>query len=151
MLCVGEEFGIDDGVDGLLIFVEDFEIGKLIFEVFGFVDMVIEFGIMLNCFDCLSYFGVVCEVVVMYDCDFVFCVECDSKFFWDGVGGECVDVMCVFEIVDYEGCFCYVFVVMEDVEVGLSLIWFVSKFMSIGVCSINNIVDIINYILFDIG
>jgi phenylalanyl-tRNA synthetase beta chain len=151
MLCAGEELGIDDGVDGLLILAEDLEIGKPIFEALGLVDTVIELGITPNRPDCLSHLGVAREVAAMYDRDLAPRAERDSKPLWDGVGGERADAMCALEIVDYEGCPRYAFAVMEDVEVGPSPTWLASKLTSIGVRSINNIVDITNYILFDIG
>ena len=151
MLCAGEELGIDDGVDGLLILAEDLEIGKPIFEALGLVDTVIELGITPNRPDCLSHLGVAREVAAMYDRDLAPRAERDSKPLWDGVDGERADAMCTLEIVDYEGCPRYAFAVMEDVEVGPSPTWLASKLTSIGVRSINNIVDITNYILFDIG
>jgi phenylalanyl-tRNA synthetase beta chain len=151
MLCAGEELGIDDGVDGLLILQEDLELGKPIFEALGLVDTVIELGITPNRPDCLSHLGVAREVAAMYDRELKAREELGREPLWEGVDGERADAMCQLEIVDYDGCPRYAFAVMEGVEVGPSPTWLSSKLTSIGVRSINNIVDITNYILFDIG
>ena len=151
MLCAGEELGIDDGVDGLLILPEHLELGKPIFEALGLVDTVIEFGITPNRPDCLSHLGVAREIAAMHDRELRPREELSAKPLWEGVDGERADAMCQLEILDDDGCPRYAFAVMEGVEVGPSPTWLASKLTSIGVRSINNIVDITNYILFDIG
>lgn len=148
MLCAGEELGMDDGVDGLLILDEAAEIGRPIFEALGAQDVVFEIGLTPNRPDCLSHRGVAREIATLYGRELK---EHTGAPLWESVEGAEASTHCGIEIVDYEGCPRYAFAVIEGVKVGPSPFWLAQRLRSIGLRPVNNLVDVTNYINFDIG
>ena len=55
------------------------------------------------------------------------------------------------ELVDKKGCPRYVGCIIKNVKVGPSPKWLVERLNAMGVRSLNNIVDITNYVLFELG
>ncbi len=150
MLCAAEELGIDDGVDGLMILPESFEVGTPVFEALGLKDVVFEIGLTPNRPDCLSHYGVAREIAALTGRALRPRPEHTDEPLWAKGDTHAKDV-CTLTIEDAQGCPRYAFSILDGVTVGPSPQWLISRLASIGVRSINNIVDITNYVLFDVG
>lgn len=144
MLCSFFELGISDDYDGIIEFFVDVFIGVDICDYFGFDDNVIEVDLILNCVDCLGICGIVCEVGVFNNfdvCEFeVVVVEViiDDK------------LLIMFSVDDV--CLCYLGCVVKGVNVKVVLLlWLVEKLCCCGICSIDFIVDVINFVLLEFG
>lgn len=65
MLCGVFEIDLEDKIDGFLELFVDVFVGVDICEYLNLDDYVIDISIMLNCGDCFSICGIVCEIGVI--------------------------------------------------------------------------------------
>lgn len=149
MLCAEEELGLAAKSDGLWILEGDLELGKPVFEATGRKDVQLEISLTPNRPDCLSHLGVAREVAAIYG------VKLDESALdaspaWEA-GEGAVDEVASLEVVDSEGCPRYVAAVLENVKVGPSPAWLRRMVVAMGMRSINNVVDVTNVVLADIG
>jgi phenylalanyl-tRNA synthetase beta chain len=108
-------------------------------------DDVFEFDLTSNRPDCLSHFGIAREVAAIEGT-----VAKLPTFELKQATTEASIVASV-EINDFNLCPRYSARVIRGVKVGPSPSWLVSRLESVGVRSINNVADITNYVLFELG
>nr|PZN09216.1 MAG: phenylalanine--tRNA ligase subunit beta [Caldicoprobacter oshimai] len=151
MLCSGEELGLTDEdypgaeVDGILILQEEYPLGIDIREALGLDDHVLEFEITSNRPDCLSVIGIAREASVALNSSFI-PPHIEVK---PGVGDVNAEAKVLVE--DPYLCPRYCARVVKDVKVGPSPRWMQRRLASAGVRPINNIVDITNYVMLEMG
>lgn len=151
MLCSHEELGLtpaDLGYEpeyGILILDPDTPIGKDIKEVFGMNETVIEFEITSNRPDCQSVIGLAREMAVTFDRPFT--LHTPKA---DGNGENVADFAKV-DVLDTAYCPRYCARMVKNVKIGPSPDWMVKRLQASGIRSINNIVDITNYLLLEYG
>jgi len=150
MLAAADELGRDDGVDGLWILPEGLDVGVPVFEALGLEDAVIELSLTPNRPDALSHYGVAREIAALEDRTLVHRPEEESAAAWE-LGETPVEDLASLEIVDTHGCPRYALAVIEGVQVGPSPAWLSDALTNVGLRSINNVVDVTNYVLMDIG
>ena len=150
MFCGVEELGLtvndypDAISDGLLILKEGV-VGRNIAEQLGIDDTVFEADIMTNRPDCLSMIGVAREAAGTFRLPLT--VNTPTV---KGEGEKASDYLKV-TIQDKELCPRYSARVVTDVKIGPSPMWMVERLRACGVRSINNIVDITNYVMMEYG
>ncbi len=150
MFCGVEELGLtvndypDAIVDGLLILKEGTP-GRDIREQLGLDDTVFEADIMTNRPDCLSMIGVAREAAGTF--------RLPLTVKTPAVKGEGEDIAKYLQVTIKEPQLCprYSARVVTDVKIGPSPMWMVEKLRAAGVRSINNIVDITNYVMMEYG
>ena len=145
MNCSGRELGVSDDHSGLLILPEDASVGIPIGQYLGLTEVVIDAEITPNRPDCMSMVGMAREVGAIYDLD----VHYEPKRL--EATGEDVSGLVEVEILDGERCPRYTARVIKGVKIGPSPDWLVKRVTAAGARSINNIVDVTNYILFELG
>ncbi|HHX37549.1 MAG TPA: phenylalanine--tRNA ligase subunit beta, partial [Clostridiaceae bacterium] len=135
-----------DPAAGILILDQDLELGLPIQEVLGFGDGVIEFEITSNRPDCYSIEGLGREAALTLDQSFA---PREPKV--KGEGTQRSDS--VMEIVNSapDLCFRYAGRLVTDVTIEPSPEWMQSRLRDAGVRPINNIVDITNYCMLELG
>ena len=151
MFCSVAELGLTvadyDGAieDGILILKDDTPIGEDICSALGLDDTVFIADIATNRPDCLSIRGIAREAAVTFDKPYI--VETPS------VKGEGVDVNDYLTVTvdDPELCPRYSARVVTDIKIAPSPKWMVERLRSCGIRSINNIVDITNYVMLEYG
>lgn len=161
MNCSERELGLSSDHDGIMILPDDTPVGMPFAEYMKKSDTVLDLEITPNRPDCLSIVGLAREVGAMYAQDWTnplpldaakLELKTDSKFispiYPDGAFLN--DVVTV-EIEDCERCPRYTARLIKGVKVGPSPDWMVERLAAIGQRSINNIVDVTNYILFLYG
>jgi len=145
MLCSEVEMGIGEDEEGIVIVPASKEIGKAIIDELGLDDYVIEFGIPPNRPDCLSVIGIAREVAAVLG----------TKVKYPKLGfseeGENIEKLAKVEVLDSEGCLRYACRVITDVKITASPYWLKNRLERSGIRSINNIVDITNYVLLELG
>lgn len=151
MLCSHDELGLSDadlGYEpeyGILILDDSLEIGTDIRDVFGLNENVVEFEITSNRPDCFSVIGLARETAVTFGKEFnVPEPKCGDN------GENIADTVSV-EVLDSEKCPRYCAKMVKNVKIGPSPKWMVQRLKACGVRSINNIVDITNYVLLEYG
>lgn len=151
MLCSLEELGFDDKViprhlrEGLLIMEGDLELGADIKEVLGLNAEVIDFEITPNRPDCLSIVGMAREAAATYNTHITL-PEVGAR---KGVGF----IATYLKGIDIETpkCSRYIGRVIEDVVIEPSPQWMQNALMASGMRPINNLVDITNYVMLELG
>lgn len=143
MLCSKKELGLSDENSGILIFPNDTKLGVPLSEYFEKGDTVFELEITPNRPDCLSYIGIARELSSYYNIELH-----KPKFTLEEVSEKCeYDI----DIKDNNISNRYIARIVKDVRVGESPKWLKDKLESIGMKSINNIVDISNYVMLELG
>ena len=150
MFCGAEELTIpsqyveEHKKDGIYILdhQDSFELGVDVREVLGVNDALIEFEITSNRPDCRSIIGIAREAAVT--------VGKELKYPEIKVNGS--DEEMSFEIdVQTDLCKRYCGKVVKDVKVGPSPYWMQRRLIEAGMRPINNIVDITNYVMLELG
>lgn len=152
MLCSAGELGIDDhGLpedmqNGIMILPQDAPVGKNIKEYIELEDTVIDFEITPNRPDCLSIVGMARETAATYRIDLKM-----PEIILKEEAEENAEDMAKITIKAPDLCKRYVARIVKDVKVGPSPLWMQRRLQACGVRSINNIVDITNYVMFELG
>ena len=153
MMCSIEELGSSRDFypeapeNGVYIFAEDSGVkpGDNAIEALGLNDAVVEYEITSNRVDCFSMIGMAREVAATFNLKFVPPVV-DVK----GSGGNVNDYITV-EVEDKDLCPRYTARVVTDLKIGPSPKWMRERLAASGIRSINNLVDITNYVMEEYG
>jgi phenylalanyl-tRNA synthetase beta chain len=143
MLCSPSELGLSEESDGLLILSPDAKIGEPIALLFP-DDTILDVEITPNRGDLLSHFGLAREIAALVGSS-----RCDDR------GRRSAPSLPLKEegvqILAPDACPFYSARRIENVTVGASPQWLRSKLEAVGLRSINNIVDISNFVMLDLG
>lgn len=145
MCCSKRELGLGTDHEGIWVLPEDAVVGTPIAEYLGLTDTVIDLEITPNRPDCLSIVGFAREVGAMYGLDWR---EPTAQL---EEADESIEGQVSVTIDDAERCPRYTARLIKGVKVGPSPDWLVERLTAIGQRSINNIVDVTNYVLFEFG
>lgn len=149
MICAEDELGIGNSHDGIKVLPADAVVGTPAKDYLHLkTDAVIEYEITANRVDAASHIGVARDLYAYLrlnniPCEFSYP---DVSAFKEGEG-EAMPI----EVLDHDGAPEYEGITIKDVKVGPSPEWLQKKLMSIGLRPINNIVDVSNFVLFEIG
>ncbi len=148
MCCSKRELGMGTDHEGIWILPEDAACGQPIADYLKLVDTVLDLEITPNRPDCLSMVGMAREVGAMYQVPASDPLQ-DMAGKLEVSAAEAASVSVSIE--DEVRCPRYTARVIRDCKVGPSPDWMVERLAAIGQRSINNIVDVTNYILFLFG
>ncbi len=145
MICAEDEIGIGTSHAGIIVLDTDLPNGtpaSAYFEVTQ--DQILEIGLTPNRADAASHLGVARDLKALLRRDL--CLP-EEKALPVEAQGPAVQV-----VVDKtDDCPRYAGVVLTDIQVGPSPQWLQHFLRSLGMEPINNVVDITNYILHDLG
>ena len=152
MFCSGEELGItDDWYDGasthgILIFNEDYPLGKSVKEILELEDVMFDINVTANRPDCQSILGLAREVAAVLDKPLKMP---DLSY---SVNSELSTVKKI-KVTNnaFDLCPRYMAHYVSDIKINESPRWMKRRLASMGIRSINNIVDITNFVLLEIG
>ena len=151
MCCSQRELGMGGDHAGIWVLPEDAPVGVPIADYAQLADTVLDLEITPNRPDCLSMVGMAREVGAMYRTDYESpLADMAGKLALDASAAP-VDETVKITIEDAARCPRYTARVIRGVKVGPSPDWMVERLAAIGQRSINNIVDVTNYILFLFG
>ena len=147
MLCSPQELGLPDQVDGLLILRADAKVGQPFAEYLGRSggDVVFDLEVTPNRPDLNSIIGIAREIAAITGNPLripIFNLQPSTFNVQD-----CVAV----RIEDAELCPRYTARVIKGVKVGPSPDWLISALEKSGIRSINNVVDVTNYVMLETG
>ncbi|MDD5017753.1 MAG: phenylalanine--tRNA ligase subunit beta [Eubacteriales bacterium] len=151
MLCSGKELGISEteypgaDVDGIMILREEYKPGTPLREILGLTDIVFEIEVGANRPDCLSMLGIARECAASLGKN----VNMPDLTYTEN-GGDIADYVTV-DVKDADLCERYVARAVKNVKIGPSPKWLQDRLVSAGVRSINNIVDITNFVMLETG
>jgi phenylalanyl-tRNA synthetase beta chain len=151
MLCSADELGMDadklppEQRDGILILAEECPVGADIVPLLGLDDIVLELELTPNRADCLSMINVAREVAALTGGRLKL-PEIEKS----GASQAC-EALIKINIQDQDLCKRYVGRVIEHVQIKESPLWLKQRLLAAGVRPINNIVDITNYVMMEMG
>jgi phenylalanyl-tRNA synthetase beta chain len=140
-----DELGLGGEHLGLLILPEDAPIGEPFAAYWGMSDTVLDLEVTPNRPDCLSMVGVAREVAAVTGK-----TSRRPEFQLVEAGAAAADQVSV-SIVDPELCPRYTARLIKGVKIGASPEWLVERVLAAGARPINNVVDITNYVMFELG
>lgn len=149
MICAEDELGIGSSHDGIMVLPEDALVGTPAKDYLKLeTSAVIEYEITANRVDAASHWGVARDLYAYLRHNGIPCelVRPDVSAFREGAGGG-LDI----RVDDPSGAPRYSGLTIRGVKVAQSPQWLRDKLQSIGLNPINNIVDISNFVLFELG
>ena len=147
MLCSSSELGIEGagGEDGILILPPDVVPGEDVAEVLGLKEIVLEVAITPNRPDCLGIVGVAREVAAV----------CGTELRLPAIelaeGGGRIEGAASVTVLDDRGCPRYSCRVVRGVRIAPSPRWMQARLEASGLRPINNVVDVTNYVMLELG
>ncbi len=153
MMCGIEELGSSRDFypeapeDGVYVFLPDSGVkpGDDAVKALGLDDVVVEYEITSNRVDCFSMIGMAREVAATFDKPFyppVVTVKENDKDVNDFIKVT---------VKDNDLCTRYCARVVENIKIGPSPKWMQDRLKAMGIRSINNLVDITNYVMEEYG
>lgn len=146
MLCSEKELGLASESVGIMILAPDLPLGLPVFDALKLKDVRYEIGLTPNRSDCLSQVGVAREVAAISGRSLVL-----PSVIMSENGPHEIGTLTSVEIVDPEGCPRYMARLIQGVTIGASPEWLVKRLEAVGMRSINNVVDVTNYVLMELG
>lgn len=145
MICAEDEIGLGGSHAGIMVLAEDALIGMPAKEYFKMEDdYLFEIGLTPNRADAASHLGVARDLAAYLRIEFTLP---DVSSFKVANESLTIDV----EVEDTVACPRYSSVSISGVTIKTSPDWLQDKLKVIGIRPINNIVDITNYVLHDLG
>lgn len=145
MICAEDEIGLGASHDGIMVLDTDLPNGTPAAAFFGLAsDTVFEIGLTPNRADAASHYGVARELQALVPAR---AALPDVSAFAVAHNDLVIDI----EIQDLEGCPRYAGLSITGVKVGESPEWLRNRLRAIGLSPINNVVDVTNYVLHELG
>ena len=145
MLCSERELGLSEDASGLMELPEELPVGMRLNEALNLPTVVIEFDLTPNRPDCLSVYGIAREISAITGNPLrpieINLIE----------QGPPVEEVTSVLIEDPDLCPRYTARVILDVKIAPSPWWMRWRLNAVGLRPINNVVDITNYVLMELG
>ena len=145
MLCSLKELGLAEESAGIMILNTDSPLGTPLFDSLGLKDTIFEIGLTPNRADCLSVIGVAREVAA----------KLGKSIHYPGhevqENGPAIASVASVTVEDADLCPRYAARYLSGCTIAPSPAWLVSRLEAVGMRSINNVVDITNYVLMEYG
>ena len=153
MICAEDEIGLGVGHEGIMVLPADVKVGTPASEYFDIEnDFTIEIGLTPNRADAMSHIGVardlraiIREIKGGHE---------NLKLEWPDVMGYSADLKenpIAIDVQDSEAAPRYVGLYIQGIEVKPSPAWLQNRLKAIGSRPINNVVDITNFVLHEMG
>lgn len=144
MICAEDELGLGKGHDGIMVLDPSAKVGTPAHEVFDVeVDTIMEIGLTPNRIDAASHFGVARDVAALNG-------NKTQMPAAPAIESEIANPIAI-ELPEPARCDRYVGIHITGVKVAPSPKWLQIRLKGIGLRPINNIVDITNFVLHELG
>jgi phenylalanyl-tRNA synthetase beta chain len=145
MLCSEKELAISTESSGIMILPDSYTLGTPLFDALGTKDIIFEIGLTPNRADCLSVVGVAREIAA----------KLGKKVHYPGLEvtetGAPIDSIAQVSIASPALCPRYTARHISGCTLAPSPVWLTDRLRAAGIRSINNIVDVTNYVLLEYG
>ncbi|WP_103863906.1 phenylalanine--tRNA ligase subunit beta [Aquimarina sp. I32.4] len=150
MICAEDELGLGKGHDGIMVLSTDIPVGTKAADVFDIEnDFVFEIGLTPNRADAMSHWGTARDLkagLLQHDINLELITPSVSSFIVENRLNK-IDV----EVKNPELAPRYCGVTITDLKVQESPTWLQHRLKAIGITPKNNIVDVTNYVLHELG
>ncbi len=149
MICAEDELGLGTSHDGIMVLPSDAPIGTPAYSYFKLEDdYQFEIGLTPNRIDAASHFGVARDLAAYLN------QTSPTKANKPSVESFKIDnnnLNIPVEVKNTDACPRYCGITISHVKVGPSPEWLQNRLRSIGLSPINNVVDITNFVLHEVG
>ncbi len=157
MLASREELGLEkkekEKEEGIWILPAESQVGQSLSDYLGLKDVIFDVSVQPNRADCLSHKGLAREINCLFD---GLSVSEEGKMAQNTIATPFDSSLSVkrslkVEVKDIRACPRYCGRLIEGIQVKESPSWLKERLQSVGLKSINNVVDITNFVLWDRG
>lgn len=145
MICAEDELGLGDSHAGIMVLDDALEVGTPLTEALDLDTVVFDIGVTPNRADCNSVLGLAREAALAFGLELnlpkVNLQEAEEKS----------EDLVTIKVDDPDQCPIYQARVIKDVKIGPAPAWMRYRLIAIGQRPINNMVDISNYAMFELG
>ena len=145
MICSESELELSNDHSGIMVLKEEVNIGKSIVKELELNDTILEIAITPNRSDALSHIGVAKDLASIFDKEF----HLPEITLHESI--QKVKELASVEIVDKIHCPRYSAKVITNVTIKESPEWLKKRLTKIGLRPINNIVDVTNFVMYELG
>jgi phenylalanyl-tRNA synthetase beta chain len=151
MICAEDELGLGNNHDGIIVLPNEVQVGTKASDYYKITtDTLFEIGLTPNRSDATSVIGVANDIAA--------CLSVKDNMFYPVLVPEIKELVSdkssggfTVEIRNETACPRYSGLVIEQLQIGPSPSWMQQRLQAIGVKSINNVVDITNFVLHEMG
>ena len=145
MLCSEAELEVGDDASGIMHLPLALPLGVPLETALNIEDTVFNVGVTPNRSDCLSMIGIAREVAAITG----------KKFKQPSVKvkelSEDINPLTSVKIIDADACPRYTARMIKNVQIGVSPVWMKTRLEAAGLRVINNIVDVTNFVMLEMG
>ena len=145
MLCSEIELVLGQDASGIMVLPPQVPLGMELGEALGLKDTLLDISITPNRPDCLCVIGVAREIAALTDQKARYPLSSLTD------RGDEIHQKTSVTILDQDLCPRYVARMIEEVKIGPSPDWMKNRLEKVGMRSINNVVDITNYVMMEYG
>lgn len=151
MICAEDEVGLGDSHEGILVLDDEFIVGNPVSQYFDTTsDVVFEIGLTPNRSDATFHLGVARDLLAALQVNYGY----EKDLCFPDVSNWAVDdhhLPIRVEVLNHEACPRYAGVCISNITIKESPEWLKNRLQSIGLRPINNVVDITNFVLHELG
>lgn len=150
MFCSGSELGIDNSVidgaevNGLLILPQDTPLGIDIREILALNEIIFDISITSNRSDCQSIYGISREIATILG-QKIKPLDLSYNKYPSSLSIPSISIL------NHDACPRYTGRMIFDVKIEESPKWMKDRLRYVGIRAINNVVDVTNYVLMEVG
>jgi phenylalanyl-tRNA synthetase beta chain len=145
MLCSEAELEVGDDASGIMHLPSALPLGVPLETALNIGNTVLDVGVTPNRSDCLSMIGIAREVAAITG----------KKFKQPSVKvkelSEDINPLTSVKIIDADACPRYTARMIKNVQIGASPVWMKTRLEAAGLRAINNIVDVTNFVMLEMG
>ena len=149
MLCAEDELGLGKGHDGIMVLPDHLSVGTTARDYYEIgEDTVFDIGLTPNRSDATHHKGVAEDLAAYFEINAIPYQMIDQETIDDLPSGNCpIEI----DITNGEKCPRYAGICLNEIKLAPSPTWLKNLLLAVGVRPINNVVDITNFILHDMG
>lgn len=152
MICAEDELGLGTDHDGIMVLDPSLEAGTPVSDIFDlYQDTIIEIAITPNRPDATCHLGVARDIAAALDLELVKPAVSKFQVRNEGVSANADRVVDYSIEVESDKCHRYVGKLVKNVTIEDSPKWLQDKLTAIGLRPVNNVVDITNYVMYELG
>jgi len=144
-ICSEREMGLSEDHTGVMILSEGIQLGLPISKALGLEDTLLEVNVTPNRGDCLSHIGIAREISAIFRRPLILPDLSAAP------SGHTIQEVAAVTILAPNLCPRYSARLVRGVTIGPSPAWLCNRLLSVGIRSINNVVDVTNFVLMEYG
>ncbi|MBM3264017.1 MAG: phenylalanine--tRNA ligase subunit beta [candidate division Zixibacteria bacterium] len=145
MICSEAELGLSDEADGIMVLASDAPVGRPLSDLIGDPEVILSINVGTNRPDCLSLVGIAREVAALTRG----ALRLPDATLQET--GPPVSEEASVAVFAPDDCPRFVGRVVKNVHIGPSPDWMVRRLKAAGIRPINNVVDVTNYVMLELG